>query len=81
MKKTLILLLVLTGCARGAALQDCWKQAGPEPYSGADAFGLLGVLAAKQSDERQAWDKKVDNCMDRYDAKASATAADKTSSP
>ena len=80
MRKSLLVLLLLTSCASFDAAQNCQKQAGPKPYAAADAFGLIGVLAVGQTDERQAWYKSVDDCMAAWRAKEEAHSADATNS-
>jgi hypothetical protein len=67
-KIPLLLVLLCVNCAAGQALQNCQKEAGPKPYAGADAFGLIGALAVNQTDDRQAWNKKVDDCFDSWKA-------------
>lgn len=79
MKKALILtvLILLTGCAdmvaKGNAVNACKDQAGPKPYAGAEAFGLVGILAVSQSDERQAWGKRYNDCMNAWESKQGKT--------
>ena len=67
-----IACILLNGCASMEATQNCQKQAGPKPYAGADAFGLLGALTVNQTDDRQAWNKKMDDCMAAWRAKRDA---------
>ena len=72
MRKSLLILLLLTSCASMDAEQNCQKQAGPKHYAAADAFGLIGALAANSTDERSVWNKSVDDCMAAWRAKQAA---------
>lgn len=69
------LIALLSGCASYDASMNCQKQAGPRPYAGADAFGLIGALIVGQTDERQAWYKSIDDCMAAWKAKQATQEA------
>jgi hypothetical protein len=64
----LVLALLLSGCgpefmARVHDVHVCTDAAGPKPMPLADAFGLLGVLAAH--DARADYYASIDGCMAR----------------
>ena len=60
-------LATLCGCANASrdyhAMVDCRSQAGPEPDAVADLFGAAGCMASGQDPEREAWNKRVDQCF------------------
>jgi hypothetical protein len=63
----LLLLTVLTGCARYDAAMACQNEAGGQPNQWTNAFGAIGGIANSQTPEMQAYAKSVDDCMARYD--------------
>lgn len=67
-----IACIILSGCAGFEAKENCREQAGPKPYAVAGAFGLMGALYANAQEERQEWNKKVDECMEAWRAKRDA---------
>lgn len=54
---------VLSGCAGYNRSMACRDEAGPKPYSGADLFGAAGNLVVSQTDARQQWYQRVDQCI------------------
>ncbi|HTC10239.1 MAG TPA: hypothetical protein VK726_15830 [Acetobacteraceae bacterium] len=61
-----LVLCLLTGC--GQAYHDrmaCRQEAGAEPYTGANFFGLIGAIVKVSQPEWQDWNQRVADCVDR----------------
>lgn len=62
-----IMAAALSGCANVdrniQAQMICQKQAGPEPYSAYQLFGLAGSIAMTSTPEWQAWERQKDICV------------------
>ena len=67
----LVLLLLCSGCAGIQQARECQKEIGPAPYEWANAFGLVGAIAAGATEERQEHDQKMHDCMEAKRAAAS----------
>ena len=47
----------------------CRAAAGPRPNATLDMFGLIGALAQAAQPDTQAWEKRVDDCINNPPAK------------
>lgn len=61
--RTLLCLIVLSGCARGNAMIACQHEAGPAPYPAAGLFGVIGGLVANAQPDMIAYNTKIDRCV------------------
>jgi hypothetical protein len=67
MRKALLLLLLLSGCATSPGFNSCEDQIGNPPGLWASyAFGAIGAGINEQTDEKQEWNQKMLDCQAKY---------------
>jgi hypothetical protein len=83
--RTVALLLAvagLAGCAtqtgtfeqRFAIRRQCRESAGPEPYAGANLFGMVGAVVKTSQPEWKEWASRLEDCTKRKTAELDGSA-------
>jgi hypothetical protein len=66
-------LLLLSGCGPGYTVaHNCRLAAGPEPDAAGLYFGLAGALVMAAQPDHQAWQEKINACVERSKSIAAA---------